>query len=139
MPKTLAIPTRGSTLDAASEVALPHSKYLLLIDPDTGELEAHDNPAHGAPAHPGMLVAKFLIERGVTVVLGHHMGSHPAAALAKRGIRVHEGRPGTTAAQLLALYKDRKLPALDEAEINARHGPWHGSHEPGHGHGHGGC
>jgi predicted Fe-Mo cluster-binding NifX family protein len=139
MPKTIAIPTRGPTLDALTEIAVPHSRHVLLLDPDTGEFEAHDNPAWGVGAHPGMFIAKFLIDRGVTTVLGHHMGPHPAAALTKKGIRVHEGRPGATAAQLFALFREGKLPVLNEAEINERHGPHHhhGDHEHGdHGHGH---
>ena len=74
---------------------------------------------------PGVVVAKFLLEHEVQVVLGHHMGPHPAAALAARGVRVFEGRPGTSAAALLDLWRAGELSRLAEAEINARHGPRH--------------
>ena len=125
MPHVVAIPTVGPTLESATEVALPHSPFLLLVDPESGSFEAHENPAWTAQSHRGVAVAKFLIERGVEVVLGHHMGPHPAAVLARRGVEVREGRPGTTAAELLSLYRQGELPVLGEAEIVARHGPGH--------------
>ncbi len=132
MVYSVAIPANGPTLEAATETALPHSPFLLLVDPATGDFEAHENPAVTAAAHPGIVVAGFLIEHGVDVVLGHHMGPHPAAAFARRGVRVHEGRPGIPARELLDLYRAGDLPVLDEAEINARHGAGH--HGGGHAH-----
>jgi predicted Fe-Mo cluster-binding NifX family protein len=129
MPNTIAIPASGPTLDSVTDPKLPHAPYLLLVDPESGAFEAHDNPAARAEAHPGAVVAKFLLARKIEVVLAHHMGPHPAAALIRSGVRVHEGRPGTTVAELLALYLAGGLPALGEEEIVARHGPHrHGVH-----------
>ncbi len=133
MSYTIAIPAAGPTLASESVVALPHSPYLLLVDPRTGAFEAHENPAASAASHPGVVVAKFLVTHGVEVVLGHYMGPHPAAALAKAGVKVHEGRPGTTASELLELYRAGELSVMGEEEINARHGPHHG-HGGGHHH-----
>jgi len=132
MSFTLAIPAHGPTLDAPSEIRLPHAPFLLLVDPESGAFQAHENPAATAQSHPGIVVAKFLNEREVKIVLGHHMGPHPAAALAKKGVQVFEGRPGTSVAALLELWRAGQLARLGEAEINARHGPHH------HGHGGGG-
>lgn len=135
MAYTVAIPTSGTTLDSPTDIALPHSRYLLLVDPASGAFEAHENPAASADSHPGVVVAKFLLQRGVEVVLAHRMGPHPAAALTKKGVRIHEGRAGTTASELLSLYRAGELAVLDEAEIEARHGP-HIHHDHGrHGHG----
>ncbi len=134
MSFTIAIPAGGSTLAAPSEAALPHSPWLLLVDARSGAFEAHPNPAATAASHPGIVVARFLIERGVEVVLGHHMGPHPAAALTRAGVKVYEGRPGTSASELLALYREGRLRAVDEAEINARHGGHHGHGGDHHGH-----
>jgi predicted Fe-Mo cluster-binding NifX family protein len=129
MPHSIAIPASGPSLEALTDPKLPHAAYLLLVDPESGVFEAHANPAAGVDAHPGAVVAKFLLSRKVEVVLAHHMGPHPAAALIRSGVRVHEGRPGTTAAELLALYLAGGLPSLGEDEIVARHGPHrHGAH-----------
>jgi len=129
MPFTIAIPTTGPTLDARTDPKLPHAAYVLLVDPESSAFEAHENPAARADSHPGAVVAKFLLARHVEVVLAHHMGPHPAAALVRSGVRVHEGRPGTTAAELLALYLAGELPQLSEEELAARHGPHrHGAH-----------
>jgi predicted Fe-Mo cluster-binding NifX family protein len=125
MAFTVAIPTAGPELDAECGVALPHSAYLLLVDPATLAFEAHQNPARTAQSHRGVVVAKFLLERGVEVVLGHHMGPHPAAALTRNGVAVHEAKPGATARELLALFRQGALPRLTEEEINRRHGPGH--------------
>ncbi len=129
MAHTIVIPTSGPSLEALTDPKLPHAPYLLLVDPESGAFEAHENPAATADSHPGIVVAKFLLSRKVEAVLAHHMGPHPAAALVRSGVRVHEGRPGTTAAELLALYLAGSLPALGEEEIVARHGPHrHGAH-----------
>ncbi len=133
---TIAIPAAGPGLDEPAEVAVPHAPFILFVDATGEGFEAVPNPAARAAAHPGAVVAKLLLDRGVTAVLGHHMGPHPAAALARNRVAVHEGRPGVTARQLLALYREGALPVLDEAEVNRRHGPGHGGHGHG-GHHHG--
>jgi predicted Fe-Mo cluster-binding NifX family protein len=133
MTHPIVIPAAGPTLDDASEARLPHAPYLLFVAAGSDAFEAVPNPGATAQSHRGIVVAKLLLERGVEAVLAHHMGPHPSAALTRRGVRVFEGRPGTSARELLALYRQGALVVLDEEEINARLGPAH--HGRGHGHG----
>jgi predicted Fe-Mo cluster-binding NifX family protein len=134
MAYTIAIPAAGPTPDAPSSIALGHAPYLLLIDPGAGTFEAYENPAALAAAHPGAVVAKFLLERGITDVLGHHMGPHPVMALSRGGVRVHEGREGLSCRDLLQQFQAGSLAHLAPEEIIARHGPC--SHGCGGGHNH---
>ena len=127
----LAIPANGPELDARASVSLPHAPYLVFVDGDT--VTGLENPAATATAHRGVVVAKALLKRGVTAVLGHHMGHHPLEALQRAGVAIHEGSDDLTVRELVVRYEQGTLPELSAEEVTKRHDT-----QRGHGHG-GGC
>lgn len=137
MSRTLAVPAAGTDLDAPAAIALPHAPYILLVDEETGTFEAHPNPAARAKSHFGMVVAKWVLNRKVDVVIGHHMGPHPAISLEEAGIPVYESVEGLPVREVLARFHAGELAVLSRGEISQRHdAAGGGHHHHGHGHGH---
>lgn len=130
----IAIPALGPTPESPSSTGLPHAPFIVLHDPDAGTFEALPNPAAQAQAHRGMVVAAFLLKRGVTAVVGHRMGPHPVQALRRAAVPIHEGREGLPVRDVAALWARGELPALPDDAPLADHAHHRGSCGCGHEH-----
>jgi len=78
--------------------------FFAIVDTDTGDLQIFPNQYGGGRGGVGPLVAQWLANLGVQVVIAPHVGPNASAALASFGIQIKISPPGTPLRQALAMH-----------------------------------
>jgi len=131
----VAISSQGPDLHSEVDPRFGRCAYFIVVDSDTGEFEAIENPHVGAAHGAGTQAAQFVAQTGVKAVLTGNVGPNPARAFAVAGIDVYVGINGTVA-QALDDYRRGRLERTSAATVGSHHGMGH--HGMGHGRGGGG-
>jgi len=76
-------------LDAEVDPRFGRGVYLLVVDPDTMEWEAHPNPGLNAPGGAGIQAAQFVTEHKAGAAISGDFGPHAFEALRAAGISMH--------------------------------------------------
>lgn len=93
----IAVSVNTADLDAAVEHRFGRSSYLLLVDSETMEWEAVDNPGREAGGGAGMQAARLLRDLRVEAVAGGEFGPNANNALRAANIETYRCGPGMTA------------------------------------------
>ncbi len=84
----ICVTAKGKSLDSEIDPNFGRARYFLIVDPQTMEFEAFENPsvniAHGA----GIQSAQFVVERGVAAVLTGKVGPNAHRLLDSASVRV---------------------------------------------------
>ena len=91
----IAVTSAGPTLDDNVEARFGRCPYFLIIDTDTMQLEAIENPNIAIGGGAGIQSAQLMSEKGVTVVLTGNCGPNAFNVFAQAGIQVMVGVSGT--------------------------------------------
>lgn len=112
---TIAFTTQTGGPDAVMDPRFGRTRWLQLLDPETGKMTAIDNSDADAAAHgAGPRAVQKLVELGVDVlVTGNGPGGKAAAALAPTGIEVFIGAGDLTLAEAREAYERGALPRVD--------------------------
>jgi predicted Fe-Mo cluster-binding NifX family protein len=83
----IAITSSGRQNTSPLNPRFGRCEYFIIIDTDTKEWEAVDNPAMGARGGAGSQAAQFIANQGVEVVVSGRYGPNAFAALQAAGIQ----------------------------------------------------
>ncbi len=98
----------GQTLDSPVSGLFARAPYYLIVDTETGNVEATMNPAVGAVGGAGVQAAQFAAGKGVGAVIAGNVGPNALGALNAARIPVYAA-PATTVRQAVEALKEGKL------------------------------
>jgi predicted Fe-Mo cluster-binding NifX family protein len=117
----IAISTSNNhDLNAPLDPRFGRAANFVIIDTETGEWEAHPNPALNASGGAGIQAAQFVASYGVEAVISGDFGPNAYEALQAASIRMFVAREGT-AASLLGQFKAGQLQEVQAPTSEARH------------------
>jgi len=90
----IAITSTGPTLDSDVEARFGRCAYFLVVDTDTMQLEAIENPNIALGGGAGIQSAQLMSEKGVTTVLTGNCGPNAFNVFGQAGIQVIVGVSG---------------------------------------------
>jgi predicted Fe-Mo cluster-binding NifX family protein len=92
----LAITSSGPTLDSQVDPRFGRAQYLLIVNTETLDLEAIENPNVTAGGGAGVQAAQMVVSRGAEAVLTGNCGPNAYRTLSAADIEVYAG-VGTSA------------------------------------------
>ncbi len=120
----LAISISGNTIESPFDSRFGRAAAFCLVDSETGEWTAHENPALSASGGAGVQAAQFVVKLGAQAVISGAYGPNAFDTLSPAGIEMYLAPTGETltAAQVLALFKAGKLNIAEGASHAGHHG-----------------
>lgn len=91
----LLVTAEGPTLEDLVEEDFGHARYLLIVDPETWELEVHDNPKKYTDVGHGIMTADNIAKLKPDVVLTGFAGEHGRKKMEALGIKMIMDEEGT--------------------------------------------
>jgi len=128
----LAVSAAGPSLDSAIDPRFGRCQYLLIVDSESLDFEAVENPAVMAPGGAGIQAAELVGQMGAGAVITGNCGPNAYQVLSAAGIDVFVGASGSVREAIEAYRK---------GELRATSGPSTGPYSgmgPGMGPGMGG-
>jgi predicted Fe-Mo cluster-binding NifX family protein len=110
--------------DAAIDPRFGRGSYLLVVDTDTMQWEAHPNPGLTASGGAGIRAAQFAANLHAEGAVSGDFGPHAYSALQAGGIAMYLYGDCTSIAQAIERFKDKQLEQVG--------GPTRGECEDGH-------
>ena len=104
----IAVSATAPHLDADLDPRFGRCPYLLIIDTESMEFEAVENPTLGAPGGAGIQAAQTVAETGARAVITGNCGPNAYRALSAAGIEVAVGASGSVR-QAVEAYQQGKL------------------------------
>ena len=113
----IAVTAEGQDFSSAVDLRFGRAKWIIVVDTDTGQAQAHDNKlnlnlAQGAGIQTGQNVANL----GVEAVLTGNMGPNAFKTLAAAKVRVFLA-PGKPVEQVVAAFNQGELQELQQANV----------------------
>lgn len=117
----VAITSVGLNLDANVDPRFGRAQHILIIDTETMDLEAIENPNVAAGGGAGIQTAQMVAERGVEAVLTGNCGPNAFRTLDAAGIKVYAGASGTVR-QVLEALKNGEIQPLGSPSVPGHFG-----------------
>ncbi len=131
----VAVAVSSPDLDAFVEAHFGRAAYLVLVDPQSMEWEAVENPGRRAGGGAGIQAAQLLGQHQVVAVVSGDFGPNAHEALRIAGIAMYRGDPSITARGALERLARGGLSRIrtPPAEGGIRHGGGRGGGHRGTG------
>lgn len=117
----IAISSTGPTLDDSVEMRFGRCAYFVVIDPETMEFEAIQNPNIAAGGGAGIQSAQMMSDKNVTVMLTGNCGPNAFRTFGAAGIQVITGVSGTVR-KAVEQYKAGTLKPTDAPNVQSHFG-----------------
>jgi len=112
----IAISATEPSLEGEVEPRFGRSRYFIIVDPETSEFEALENPNVETASGAGVATGQFVASQGVKEVLTGSLGPNAQQVLAATGIKIYTGVSGKIR-EVLETYKKGQLRPATEADI----------------------
>ena len=113
----VAITTAGNSLDAELDPRFGRASRFLIVDIETDKVETIENAQNlNAAQGAGIQAALKVAETGAAAVITGHCGPKAFRVLSEAGIKVFNTN-AKTAGEALSLYKEGKLAAAENADV----------------------
>jgi predicted Fe-Mo cluster-binding NifX family protein len=117
----IAITSTGPNLDATVDPRFGRAQFFVIVEPETLEFEALENPNLTLGGGAGIQSAQLMSEKSVTAVLTGNCGPNAFQIFNTVGIQVIVGVAGTVK-QAVANYKNGVFEATAQANVAAHSG-----------------
>ena len=117
----IAVTATGPTLDDTVEARFGRCPYFLIIDPDTLEFEAVENPNIALGGGAGIQSAQLMANKDVSTVLTGNCGPNAFQTFGAAGIQVITGVGGQVR-QAVEQYKSGALSASATPNVQSHSG-----------------
>jgi predicted Fe-Mo cluster-binding NifX family protein len=107
----IAFTTKGEGWDAVIDPRFGRTEFLVILDEESGKLEAIDNSGVSEHAHgAGPMTAQIIVEKDVNILItGNGPGGNAERVISAAGIRTFTGAGDMTVKQAYEAYKENKL------------------------------
>jgi predicted Fe-Mo cluster-binding NifX family protein len=134
----IAITSAGTDLNSNVDPRFGRTPYFLIVDTDTMQFEAIENPNVNAMGGAGIQSAQLVANKGVEVVLTGSCGPNAFQTLQAAGTKVITGVVGTVS-EAIERYKSGQLNPITGPNVGSHYGMGYGTSQgPGFGMGMGG-
>ena len=106
----LAVSAIGRDLDAQVDPRFGRCQHFIIVDSDTLEFEAIENPNIGIMSRAGIQLGHMMADRGVQVILTDNIGPNAFQTLSAAGVQVIAGVSGTVREAIHKLNSDQLRP-----------------------------
>jgi len=117
----IAITSAGTSLDSNVDPRFGRGQFFIIIDVDSENFEAIQNPNIDAGGGAGIQSAQLMAQKGVAAVLTGSCGPNAFQVFSAAGIQVITGASGTVR-QALQNYKSGQLTASSQPDVDAYNG-----------------
>ena len=117
----IAISSTGPTLEEQVEMRFGRCAYFLIVDPQSMEFEAVENPNIAAGGGAGIQSAQMLANKNVTVILTGNCGPNAFSTFGAADIQVITGVSGTVR-DAVEQYKAGLLKPSDAPNVTSHFG-----------------
>jgi predicted Fe-Mo cluster-binding NifX family protein len=123
----LAISISGNTLDSPFDARFGRAAAFCIVDAESGEWQAFDNPALSASGGAGVQATQFVAGQDAQAVVSGAFGPNAFDALAAAEIEMYlaPNNEAHTAAEILAMFKAGQLTKAEAATHEGHHGGRH--------------
>jgi predicted Fe-Mo cluster-binding NifX family protein len=123
----LAISISDNTLDSPFDPRFGRAAAFCIVDTETNEWEAFENPALSASGGAGVQASQFVAKQGAQAVVSGAFGPNAFDTLAAAGIEMYlaPGNEAHTAAEVFEMYKAGQLTRAEAATHAGHHGAHH--------------
>jgi predicted Fe-Mo cluster-binding NifX family protein len=97
------------SIDSKVDARFGRGAFLIVMDPDTLEWQAHPNPGVGAMGGAGTLAAQFAANQKANAVISGDFGPNAYNALQAAGIAMYQYGVSATVKEAIAHYKAGNL------------------------------
>ena len=111
----IIITTVSPTIESEVDSRFGRGAYLLVIDPDTLEWQAHPNPGVTASGGAGIQAAQFVTEHKADAAISGDFGPHAFEALNAAGMPMYVFGSARTAREVIARFKAGQLERVGAA------------------------
>jgi predicted Fe-Mo cluster-binding NifX family protein len=120
----LAISTSGNSLKSPFDGRFGRAAAFCIVDTETGDWEAFDNPAFSTSGGAGVQASQFVAKQGVQVVVSGAFGPNAFDTLVAAGIEMYltHGNEALTVAEILEMFKAGQLTKAGSATHVGHHG-----------------
>jgi len=108
----IAVSAAGNTLESRVDPRFGRCAWIIIADPETGELEACENPGQNAAHGAGIAAAQLVAEKGAACLITGHCGPKAWKALEAARIPVVADADGRTVREAIHAFKSGKLQTL---------------------------
>ena len=121
MSKKICITSQGDTLDAQVDPRFGRCAYFIVIDTETKEFEAIQNPNMEAAGGAGIQSGQFMVNKQVSAVLTGNVGPNAFQTLQAAGIDVITGVAGSVR-EAVEKYSSNKLKPTQGPSVGSKFG-----------------
>jgi len=115
----VAVTSRGRDLSCAVDPRFGRAGFFVLIDTETGQVQAADNSQSlDAAQGAGIQAGRIVVQLGAEALITGHVGPKAFATLQAGGVRVYIGASGTVAEAIEQLEAGR-LKQSSGADVEA--------------------
>ena len=114
----IAITSNGANLDAPTSPVFGRCPMVVLVETETLQFEAIENPAIAAPSGAGIQAAQLVVERGAQAVVTGNVGPNALEVFQSAGVPIYRSEDGTVRDAVEA-FKAGKLQPLAAASAQA--------------------
>lgn len=112
-------------IDSNVDPRFGRAAYLVIMDTETNEWKAHNNPGVGAPGGAGIQVAQFVADQQAEAVLSGDFGPNACDALRSAGIRMYVYGDCHTIREAVERFKAGWLQQIETPTRDNSHGGFH--------------
>ena len=109
------------SIDANIDPRFGRGAYLIVVDPDTLEWQAHANPGVGASGGAGTLAAQFAANQLTNSIISGDFGPNAYNALQAAGIAMYLFGASTTVKEAIEHFKAGRLERVDAPTGQGHH------------------
>jgi len=117
----ICITAQGDTLDSQVDPRFGRCPYFIIVDTDSSDLEAVQNPNVTGMGGVGVQSGQFMSEKQVKAVLTGNVGPNAFRTLQAAGIEVITGVSGSVK-EAVEKYKKGELKTAGDANVDSKFG-----------------
>ncbi len=117
----ILLSTASTSLDSAIDPRFGRSAYLMVVDTDTLQAEAHPNPGVNASGGAGIQAAQFAAGKSAQAVISGDFGPNAFDALKAAGIAMYLYGDCSTARQAVERFREGKLQEVGAPTQHGHH------------------
>ena len=117
----ICVTSEGSTLDAQVDSRFGRCQYFLIVDTDTLEFEAIQNPNIESMGGSGIQSAQLVASRQIRAVVTGNVGPNAFATLQAAGIEIFTDASGN-AREAVEKYKKGEFKVTQNPGVGSRYG-----------------
>jgi len=117
MGMKVAVTAQGQELASMVDLRFGRARWILVVDTETGEYQAHDNTVHlNAPQGAGIQTGQNVANLGVEAVITGNVGPNAFRVLNAANIKIFLAAQQTVE-QAVAAFKEGRLQDIQQANV----------------------